>query len=146
MKKILVFSWTVLYFWYLTIIDFTVRPYYLILTYFVSSIYLWHHCKYMTVYHISFLNIYVYFFLSNTRMNYFLSYSQQTTSSKVLAMQRWQVIFGRRSSKNKINKLTVTPRGIYFCPSSNNTESSPPYHVVSKIKQYLKKNIMRNYL
>ena len=45
-----------------------------------------------------------------------------------------QGIFGRTDSKNKINELAVTSRGILFFPSLNNTTPSRPYRVVSKIK------------
>ena len=45
----------------------------------------------------------------------------------------WEI--GRiRPSKNKIIKLTVTPRAISYQPSSNDTPSSPPYHIGIKIK------------
>ena len=45
-----------------------------------------------------------------------------------------QGIFGRRDSKHKINKLTVTYRGKSFSSSSNNIPSSPPYNVDIKSK------------
>ena len=47
-------------------------------------------------------------------------------------MPRQQVISDRRAYVKIKYKMTVTPRGISFHPSSNNTTSSPPYCVGSK--------------
>ena len=55
----------------------------------------------------------------------------------MLRITRQQGIYGRRASKNKINKLTTTYRAISFSSSSNKTPPSPPYHVGSKRKVVL---------
>ena len=72
-------------------------------------------------------------FIEN-KINKLCASIQQTTSSKILTMPRQQGVFGKRSYKNKINKLTVASRGISFCLSSNNTPSSLPYSVGIKRK------------
>ena len=110
------------------------RPYIMILTYFASSIHLLNHCKYMTVYLISFLKYLCLFVSSNTIIINLFESIQQTTSSNLLMMPHQLGIFGRRNSKNKINEMKYIYRGISFLPSSNNTPSSTSYCVVSKIK------------
>ena len=67
--------------------------------------------------------------------------TQQTTSSKVLMMSRQWGIYRRSPSKSTNITLTETPRGISFCPSSNNTPSSPPSRVGSKMKALPEENI-----
>ena len=52
----------------------------------------------------------------------------------MLTIPSQQGIFGRRDPENKINKFTVTSRGISFHPSSNKTPSSPPYSIDNKRK------------
>ena len=49
-------------------------------------------------------------------------------------MPHQQLIYGRKYSKNKINKYTGTSIAISFRPLSNKTPPSPPYHVGSEIK------------
>ena len=107
-------------------------PYYLRLSIFVSYTHLWNHCKYMIVYLIPFLNIYVCLFCRTHKIK--CASNQQTTSSKVLKIPFQWIICRRRIFQSTIMTLKETSWGIYFLPSSNNIPSSPPSRVISKIK------------
>ena len=91
----------------------------------------------MSVYLTLFFKLLCRFFSLNTKINNLCVSSQQTTSSELLTIPRQQVIYGRRDSKNKINKLTVTSRAISFRPSSNKIPPSPPHIVGIKRKVVL---------
>ena len=71
---------------------------------------------------------------SSTPKKMLYASSRKTTTSNVLAIPHQRVICRITHSKNKINKLEVTSRGILFCPSSNNTPSSATYRVDIKRK------------
>ena len=88
----------------------------------------------MFVYLIPFFKVLCLLVSSNTKVNNLCASSQQTTNSKVLTIPSQQGIFGRRASKNKRKKLTVTSRAISFQPSSNISPPSPPCRVSSKRK------------
>ena len=60
--------------------------------------------------------------------------TQQTTSFKVLKMSLQYGIGERKENKKRKITLTYTYREISFCPSSNNTPSSPPSCVRSTRK------------
>ena len=47
---------------------------------------------------------------------------------------KFKSVYDKTPTGNLWQKFSVASRGISFHPSSNNTPSSPPYHVGSKIK------------
>ena len=109
------------------------KPYYMTFTYFVRSIYLWKHPKYMTVSLISFFTIIMSVcFIEHTK--HLCESSLQKSSLKVLTMPSQQVIYKIRDLKNTRMSFIVTSRGIYFPTSLNITTPITRYSVGSQKK------------